>query len=605
MCGIFCAVNINSNFRSSEYNQFIKLTDIVSHRGPDSANYSAINIRDMEVNREKFNIFLGHRRLSIIDLSVAANQPMTSEFNHIIYNGEIYNFIELRDEMIKKGIKFQTNSDTEVILKLYENYGEASFSKLNGMWSFIIVDLRNQRVVISRDRFSIKPLYIFQNGSEFYFASEIKQLIPLLPKKEINEQTMSRFLETGIADAGEDTFFNRIKRFKSKFNMVIDFSNKEVKEKQYWDYSLEPEYSAEETLNQFNEILCDSINLRLRSDVPIGVLLSGGLDSSSIALIANDQISGLNTYSIISNDARFSEENFIDYFSKQTGISNHKIKFLKENVISHLDDVLYHQDEPFVSFSIIAQYMLFNELKNNSEVIVVLSGQGADEALLGYLRYYLFYFRLLVRNHKYGEILKEFMFMLYYRNMMPQFRLNYFRRYLKTNNKNFLKHKAFNEPLWDSGSMRNTQILDIDKFSIPILTRYEDRNSMAHSLEVRLPFLDHRLVNMLINLPENFKLSRGWNKFILRTNMINLPEKIRWRRDKKGFSTPDETWLKNELVDDIKASFQQSTLQKLNFIDDKRFLSYYNSYLRGNKFIHNFEISRVYVAEKWLNKYFF
>lgn len=607
MCGIFCALKLDSNFSSSDFSKFMNLTEKVAHRGPDSSGYLALNIQNQSEDTDSFNIFLGHRRLSIIDLSTSANQPMVENKSYMIYNGEIFNYLELREELIQKGIKFKTRSDSEVILKLYEYYTEDSFWKLNGMWAIIIIDLRRNKLVISRDRFSIKPLFFYRKGFEFYFASEIKQLIPLIPQKKIDEQNLVRFLNQGLSDLDETTFFSDIKRIKPKFNLAINLTTKHLTEKQYWDFSNEETGTEEEIINKFSQLLTDSIKIRLRSDVKVGVLLSGGLDSSSIALLAGTlNHSDLQTYSVISNEKKYSEENFIDEFNLATGIENHKLFFAKENVIDYLNEVLYYQDEPFVSFSIIAQYLIFKELKKQSDITVVLSGQGADEILLGYLRYFAFYIKDLQKDGKYYELLKLMLFVLFHRTFIRQFKLNIFKRYFRVKKYDkIIKIKYEPDTSWNNYSMEMRQKSDIDKYSIPILTRYEDRNSMSNSLEVRLPFLDHRLVNYMINLPANYKINKGWNKYLLRKSMVNLPHKIRWRKDKKGFITPDEKWLKRDLVDEIKCTFDKSILAEMGIIDKNEFIQYYNSYLKGDKFIHNFDISRFYITEKWLQQLYF
>lgn len=605
MCGIFCALSLDTPFNSLDYLKFKKLTDLVDHRGPDASGYLALNTYSKREDRENFNIFLGHRRLSIIDLSTDANQPMQNDSVFLIYNGEIFNYVELREELIKLGAVFKTKSDSEVILKLYEYHGEDSFSRLNGMWAFICVDMKNNRVIVSRDRFSIKPLFTFRNGNIFFFASEIKQLLELIPSTEIDDQYLINFIQTGYTDTGETTFYKNINRIKSKFNIVIDLRQKTITEKQYWSYSGGEKYTEEDVNDRFKNLLIDSINIRLRSDVPAGVLLSGGLDSSSIALLTNNlNESKIHTYSIISNEKKYSEEKFIDLFTSTTGIKNHKLSFISDNILTYLNEVLTYQDEPFVSFSIIAQYLIFKELKEKSNIKVILSGQGADEILLGYLRYYFFYLALMQKEKKFVQLSREMVFMIINRTVIKQLRLNTLGRYVNYNsqNKKFLIKKSTADSYWTDKSMRDIQIQDIDSFSIPILTRYEDRNSMAHSLEVRLPFLDHRLVDLLVNLPVGFKLKKGWNKYILRKSMTGLPPAIRWRRDKKGFITPDEKWLKGELVEDVKNIFKKSFLAEMNLIDDKKFLEYYNSYLNGNRTIHNFDISRIYIAEKWLCK---
>jgi len=615
MCGIFGAINLDGFFNNKDYKLFVHLTDLVSYRGPDASGYLAVNMREQSINdQNKFDIYLGHRRLSIIDLSDNANQPLSDGSGiWIIYNGEIFNYIELKNELQSKGYFFKTKSDTEVILNIYKKYGEKGFEKLNGMWAFAIVDLPKRKIVLSRDRFSIKPLYYTLVNSHFYFASEIKQLIPLLNTKELNKNIMFKYLEQGLINYNEETFYQHIYKLRPKHNMIIKIDSRLIREEKYWDYSNEYEVlTLNDMLEKFHDLFLDSVRIRLRSDVKIGALLSGGLDSSSISVIANKFHNGkFYTYSIISKNKRYSEERYIDILSKKSGIHNYKVPFEFEDnttFIKYIDKVIYHNDEPFNGFSTVAQYKALEALKKNTNITVVLSGQGGDETLMGYLKYFFFNLKELFNKKEFIRALSQIMLSFINRTVIWQFKLSEARRYIpfliERTSKPFLKiHDTF-EPIWNFKNLRERQILDIDKYSVPSLTHYEDRNSMAHSLEIRLPFLDYRLVNFTLNLPITLKLNKGWTKYILRKSLYELPDEIRWRKDKQGFLIPEEQWLKRNLSSLITRLFKKSILDEMEIINSNLFLQYYRDFQKGKKYIWYTDISRVLIAELWARKNF-
>lgn len=615
MCAIFGAINLEGVFNSRDFEKFESLTNLVKYRGPDASGCMVFNTRENLINdKNKFDIFLGHRRLSIIDLSENANQPLSDgDALWIIYNGEIFNYVELREELRSEGYVFRTGSDTSVILNIYKKFGEAGFEKFNGMWAFAIVDLQNKKVVLSRDRFSIKPLYYTRLGGQFYFASEIKQLLPLLKERKINKEVLFKYLEQGLIDYNEQTFFDGIYKLKPKHNLTIHLDKNEIKESKYWDYTMEEvqDVTAAEICERFRELFIDSVKIRLRSDVKVGALLSGGLDSSSIAVVANNIVgNGFDTYSIVSRNKTYSEEKYIDILSSACKISNHKVLFDFEDLdmfTRNINKVIYHQEEPFGGFSVIAQYMVLETIKRNSDIKVILSGQGGDEILMGYLKYFFFNIKRLINQGAAVEALTQILYSLIRKTVIWQFNLNAARRYIpfliKKTPKSFLKiHNAL-EPTWEAEDLINRQILDIDKYSVPALTHYEDRNSMAHSLEIRLPFLDHRLVNFVLGLPVTLKLNNGWTKYILRKSMHELPQEIRWRKDKQGFITPQEIWLKRDLSELIHNIFAKSILDEMEIIDSKAFLEYYQKFKNGNRAIWHSDIAKTMIAELWARKF--
>ncbi len=499
--------------------------------------------------------------------------------------------------------EFKTSTDTEVILHTYSEYGEQGFNRFNGMWAFAIADVPTRRVVLSRDRFSIKPLYLLRVDGCIYFASEIKQLLPLLPERCLNEETMSAFLAQGLLDHSPETFFAGIVRAPASTNIVISLDAGDVRESTYWGFHPTSAInSPQQAAEQFRELFLDSIKLRLRSDVNVGVLLSGGLDSSAIA-VGCRKINGshVDTYSIISEDGICDEHRFIDMLAK-AGLRNNKIVFRCADALQDIDRVLEHSDEPVGGFSVMAQFKLFSAIKQDTDTTVLLSGQGGDEVLLGYLKFFFFHLKSLYRQHKYSQALFQFAASVWHGTVARQFTLRSARRYIQglaPALSRAIKLEHARVPVWDCGNIASRQLADIEKYSVPALTHYEDRNSMAHSLEVRHPFLDHRLVELLVSLPPEWKIRNGWTKHVLRQALPELPDAIRWRKDKQGFLTPEQQWLKYDLRDVISTMFRNSHLAQAGFLNDREFLNYYEQFQRGAA-IDESDIARALIAERWM-----
>jgi asparagine synthase (glutamine-hydrolysing) len=614
VCGIFGAINRTGFFDALDFDRFVALTNLVAYRGPDDCGHIPLTLKSVGSHRERlFDVFLGNRRLSIIDLSSSGHMPMSDGKGcWITYNGEIFNYLELRRELEARGHIFTTGTDTEVILHVYSEYGESGFDRLNGMWAFAIVDSRARKVVLSRDRFSIKPLYLFKSNGELYFGSEIKQLLPLLPALELNAGAMTAYLAQGLLDHDVETFFRGITRVPPGTNVIISLDSGTIsgtiEERKYWRFESTGSTSAssKDLVEEFRALFFDSVRIRLRSDVKVGVLLSGGLDSSAVTTAVR-QVGGeqLQTYSIVSEHEGYDERRFIDVMC-QAGVPNRKVTFRVGDVLDCLEQVLYYSDEPVAEFSVIAQYQLFAAIKNDSDVTVLLSGQGGDETLLGYLKFFFFHVQLLLKAGKYLDAMELLAGSALHRTAVTQFRMSEARRYLQHDRRGIwqaMLRDSQRAPVWQCGDIRSRQIADICHYSVPALTHYEDRNSGAHSLEVRHPFLDHRLVNFVVNLPTELKIHGGWTKYILRAALPEMPAALRWRRDKQGFLVPEQLWLRRELVPIIRRRFRGSILAELDILNDKNFLQYYDRFLTGNA-IASSDIARVLIAEIWAGQVF-
>ncbi len=614
MCGIFGFVgNVSIHLK--------RCTDIIEHRGPDAEGFLWYHPLSKQLERnadvdwntaQNFKIAFGFRRLAIIDLVEASNQPLFSSDRKfaIIFNGEIYNYIELRKELEEASHKFETHSDTEVIIESYRKYGPECVNRFNGMWAFAILDFENNAIFCSRDRFGVKPFYYQKTANDFIFASEIKQFWPAGVKREINENVIGDFLNQSVINHTEETLFKDIFQLMPGHNLFVRFNENEITSfeiKKFWKLEVNQSLAIknfDEAKEKYLALLNESINLRFRSDVPVGACLSGGLDSSTIvSLASNSQKEGIITFSsIFEKNPKFDEKEFMDMvFDKYKSIKPYFCSTSSNQIIHEIDNLIWHQDEPFPTFSILAQWNVMKLVKENG-VIVLLDGQGGDEFLGGYRKYYAFYLKECLQN---GNFAKFFTGAYY---LLKNTEFNFFnaegiRRYLGLKlSADVLskKGKQLKESarigLESAKNLKGKFLDDIEKFSIPPLLRYEDRNSMAFSIESRVPFLDYKLASFIISQPNDYIISKGFTKYILReaTKGI-LPEKIRIRINKLGFATPQSEWMvEPEINQYFKSYFLKMNNPYLNnqaIYED--FLSYPNSELVS------FDFSRYLIFDRW------
>ncbi len=587
MCGI--SGIINKNNKSVEELLILQMTDIIAHRGPDSSGSYLYK-----------NIAFGHRRLSILDLSSSGHQPMKYLDDLVItYNGEIYNFIEIREELIQKGYIFDSNSDTEVILKAYHCWGKTCVNYFNGMWSFSILDIKQKIIFCSRDRFGVKPFYYIEKNDLFAFGSEISQLLTFLPNKILNKKVALDYLISGIEECSNETFFKDIYLLKGGHNLVFDLQTNSYEIERYYNLKLSDQKNT--SVDDYIQELKRSITLRLRSDVKVGTCLSGGIDSSTISSFASKIYQNSNEKFMAihakSSEYKTDESEFAKIVSKISNINLNFVEPSYSDFKSNILSIIKIQQEPFGSLSIIMQYFVFKKAKELG-CIVMLDGQGGDETLLGYERYYpaivkskkgIAKLKALLQSSKNSRLslLDTIKYQYYFSNYKLSLKL------LKFKN-SFYKSEILNE--YESEELRiisesynDISILqknEIESSQLPHLLKYEDRNSMANSIESRLPFLDYKLVELSLNTNNSLKIKDGWTKFILRKAAETiLPKEIVWRKAKLGFNAPEKTWTKefeNEMIKEI----QQSEILN-NFIDFKK-LYFKNLDLRTKWRIYNF-----------------
>jgi asparagine synthase (glutamine-hydrolysing) len=595
------------------------MTAAVRHRGPDDEGYVLLSEHRspavlggvdtptdgfkprfgysprglVESVTGEWQVALGHRRLSIVDLSPAGHQPMSSADGAlwIVYNGEIYNHIELRAALEAEGVRFATRSDTEVILAAYRRWGEKCLERFNGMFAFVLVDWRRRHAFAARDRFGVKPLYYWRSSSgTLAFASEIKQFT-VLPgwKAALNGQRAYDFINWGVFDHTEETLFNGVKQLRGGELMSAGLEElvKGMPVRRW--YTLTPRIINEaDPAAAYRELFEDSVRLRLRADVPVGSCLSGGLDSSSIVCVANRQLRAAGaedvqrTFSARSSDPRVDEGKFIETVVRHTGVANAQVDPPRNALFRELPALTWHQDEPFGSTSIYAQWHVFR-LAAAHGVKVMLDGQGADEQLAGYASFFSARFSSLLRQGRLADFVRETRAVGANHRLPPRDLaaraaslvlpevvrrpLRRIRRRAATLGEDWidlarLRASARNPELALGGVPTNVLEMSVSQIvhtSLPMLLHWEDRDSMAQSIEARVPFLDYRLVELTLGLPEEQKLALGVTKRVLRDAMRGiLPEEIRNRSDKIGFATAEEQWLRAGCPDAFRTAMREA-----------------------------------------------
>ncbi len=548
MCGIFGLVNKTGPVDVRQVNE---LTDIVAHRGPDG--------RGVRVNGK---VGLGHRRLAIIDRTDDGAQPMRDSLLPIwiTYNGEIYNYLELRAELKALGHVFHTASDTEVLLAAYIRWGERCLDRFNGMWSFAIHDERDNTLFCARDRFGVKPFYFANTAAVFAFGSEIRQLLPLVGHSIADDDLVRDFLVCGLTDHTNRTFFKGIEKLPPGHKMRVDVSTGRIAIERY--YSLAPRAAVtdeRDAARSLAELLDDATRLRLRSDVRVGTCLSGGLDSSSVATLAAKRYAATSNerffaITAVSEQAANNEEAYAADVVAKAELNWLRTKPSYEDFASTAEALLDVQEEPFGGPSIMMQYEVMKTARANG-VIVLLDGQGGDETLLGYHRYYAAWLRDRLDHAGIGGFLSAFraatqagvsarrLLMYLFGASSAALRAAFYRWQYA-----FLKRPDLPECLRrfarETRDAQQMQVLEITETNLPMLLRFEDKNSMRFGIETRLPFLDYRFVEFALSLPTGIKLNHGWTKWPLRAAMQEaLPASISWRKDKIGFAAPDQIWL--------------------------------------------------------------
>ena len=603
MCGIAGILNFRNN-NNGDNNTLLKqrlqsMNNALQHRGPDGEG--------IWVNEEG-SVALGHRRLSIIDLSNAGHQPMhyvskNESYNHrytITHNGEIYNYIELREELAKHGYTFQSQTDTEVIAAAYDYWKDLCVDHFDGMFAFAIWDAKEKELFAARDRFGEKPFFYYFDKNQFLFASEMKALWAAGIDRIPNQEMLFNFITIGYTDNPNqpgETFFENIHKLPTATCLKYSLSKNELTLEKYWDIDPEKQdkhISETDALEKFNHLLTTSVKRRLRSDVAIGTSLSGGLDSSSLVAIASSFTnSPLTAFTASFPQFEKDESTYAKQVAEQFKLHHFSTSITGDDLVNDWEKLCYHQEAPFGSASIYAQYKVY-ELTKQQGIKVLLDGQGADETLAGYHKYYKWYWQELFRNRKLSRskeikaakelgITEKFDFKNIIASYFPDFATIVLEnRYLL----NAIKHEDLTKEFVQQQSkeayyalperftLNNALHFNTCVHGLEELLKYADRNAMAHGREVRLPFLSHELVEFVFSLPAHFKIRNGWTKWILRETMkSSLPESIVWRKDKVGFEPPQKKWMENKSVEEIilqaKTKLVQEKVLKAEVLNKK------------------------------------
>ena len=585
MCGIWVSLGFPADPARIE---------IISHRGPDGSGWRVFD-------SVAGPLALGHRRLSIIDLSDAAQQPMAYAGDRywIVYNGELYNYVELRDELSQAGHRFRTSSDTEVLLAALVQWREAALDRLVGMFAFVVWDAVAQSIFAARDPFGIKPLYVFATPQGLAFASEIKQFIGVSGfSARLNIARAYDFLSSGIMEHTDGTLFEGVRQLRGGECVRLDLQRWRPGEDlpvRRWYRIPEPgtlDIGEREAGERFRALLTGSVRLHLRSDVPVGSCLSGGLDSSSIVCLMARELetagngAKVNSVSACYDVKSVDERPFMEAAVECTQSIPHWCYPQFEDAFALAERITWHQDEPYGSTSIFAQWCVF-EAARRAGLKVMLDGQGADEQLAGYHGCFSYHFASLIKQRRFATLVRAMLqrqawhgvsFAEQARTFLLPLLPTRFGWWLRRERQMFVEHnwlesEALRPHLGRSPletareSIGRPAITGIGELcvvlthasNLAMLLHWEDRNSMAHGVEARVPFLDHRLVEFAIGLGDRHKIVGGDTKRVLRRAMNGiLPEKIRNRRDKLGFTTPEETWFRGPLREAVLSGIEHT-----------------------------------------------
>lgn len=577
MCGFAGWICFNENhfINNDPVKNLSIILNSIKHRGPDGEGKYFWGYDNLKFNPETFKtksftydcrIAFGHRRLSIIDLSDAGFQPIADENEEffIIFNGELYNYIELREKLENK-FNFRTKSDTEVLLAAYMNWGDKMFDKLDGIFSFIILDKKNKKIFGARDHLGVKPFYYYFENGLFLFGSEPKVISSILPERlNLNWQTSSEFLLAGLSDHSEDTFFKEIKQIPVSSFFEISLPNRDFKIKSYWR-NPELNYSGNEEyfIDNYNKVVSTVIERQLRSDVKVGSSLSGGIDSGTIVKTINtllsDKASEYNTLTFSFPGFEDDESEIAKKLSQNLGMNWIKVEPSLSSIKEDLNKMTLNMEEPFSSLSMFAQYKVMESAKENN-IKVMLDGQGGDEIYLGYPRLaqrgYIEHLKRLniFRFIKEWQLLKKNLSISMSRSLLGNIYFNSKKTAIWKANKDFSQYvnqdylsnyrKDLIDDVFAPKSLIEKQIDELKYYCLPRLLKYADRNSMVFGVELRVPHISQLMMSYYLSIPINLRIKNGWTKYIVRKSMNGkLPDEIIWSNVKRGFDIPQSFWI--------------------------------------------------------------
>ena len=641
MCGITGYIT-NKKDRSISKNIIYSMTKILSHRGPDDAgcvlidphkkSYSTFCNPDEIISFSTAKVGLGHRRLSIIDLSKNGHQPMSDKGGKVwlVFNGEIYNYIEIKAQLEQKGYSFKSKTDTEVILKSYIEWGTQCFNKFNGMWAIAIYDLQKKNIILSRDRFGKKPLYYYLKNSEFIFASEIKSIFqhPMV-EKEPDYEKIYRYLSTNYRyiDGDDNSFFKNIFQVPKSSYITID-ENFRIEKQNYWYLTTTKvnNSSYKDLIDQYKNLLINSIRIRLRSDVSVGCFLSGGMDSTSITCIAYHILNQpITTFSGITGNIKgvYDESPYINSVIKHVNADYYYIRPDPKNIFDIVMEMLSFHDEPICTITWYSMYLIVKEI-GTKNIPVMLNGHGCDECMAGYWDYYHYHFYDMFRMRDLNSLSEEKKYW-YDNHKRDKNELKQYEDYIKKILNNDISEMSrfpdysscFIEDIQNKykGNVKYdipeyTSLLTRRMFSdlfyetVPPVLRAEDRNTMSCSIESRSPFLDYRLVELCYSLPNKYKIRDGIGKWLLREAMKGiLPENVRLRKDKSGFIAPAGEWFRTVNKKQIYDLIRSDTFSKRGIFNVPQVKFFFEEHVNQKK-DHYMFIWQLINLELWFRFFF-
>ncbi len=644
MCGIAGAYHLKRG--SLDPVCMLEAAHVIRHRGPDGEGYLLLNtasgehslrngpdtpaniIHPLVTDPVEFapDLIFAHRRLAIIDVSPGGHEPMTVEDGTlwITFNGEIYNYLELRDELKAKGYQFHTESDVEVLLQAYREWDIHCLDRFVGMFAFALWDQRKQRLWCVRDRFGIKPFYYANTGTTFAFSSEIKALKPLVPEACRPDMTQFFwFLSVGGNYNAPYTFFEGVRELPGGHYLLIEGGVAQTPV-QWWDVDLERArntYNYNDPEGEFLRLMRDAVRLRLRSDVPVGTCLSGGLDSSTIVALATEQLNGgrINSFSSLYPVKGLDETRYVDIVAQRYHTIEHRITPEPTDFLKLNERITWHQDMPTSGPSVFSQHFVMKLAHGN--VTVLLDGQGSDELFAGYLTYVVFQLNQLRRQNPTRWVGEQIRFMLEsWQRFHPAFtpRELAYRVYQKARDGGRGAPSPITPDVERIGQQRQAEKMQVQlagaeplnnflyqtvmRDSIPALLHYEDRNSMAYSIEARVPFLDHRLVEFALGVPADLKVRGPETKWFMRKALQGvLPDEVVNRKDKLGYPTPFANWLRGSLRQEVESYLFDQVLKRewYNAAQVKQIWQEHVSGVRN----YNALIYRMIAAEQWYQRF--
>ncbi|WP_452226937.1 asparagine synthase (glutamine-hydrolyzing) [Lacinutrix cladophorae] len=606
MCGIY-----GSTIKYTPSQVKEKLAS-AAFRGPDATHFT--------FNGKDKNIIFGHNRLSIIDLDPRSNQPLTYKHIHIVFNGEIYNFLEIKKQLQTQGYIFNTTSDTEVLCAAYLEYGEAFINKLNGMFAFVIYDEKQQRLFGARDRMGQKPFYYYLGENGFEFASQISSIQLHNSNLSISSKAISSYLTWGnIPDP--NSIFNEVHKLEAGYSFILDLTNNSFKKSQYWDISKNNNSlftgSYEDAKQELSYLIKDASTIRLFADVPVGVFLSGGIDSSAIAALASKSTnSKIKTFSVKFNEKGFDESKYAQQVADHLNTEHHVIDCNYSEGLDLIENFCQFYDEPFADASAIPSMLLAKHTRKH--VTVALSGDGGDESFIGYTRYK--WMKQVQALYAVPSGLRKFSSNLI--GSLPYYKLKMIAQGLQYDSLNdlYLGISSGIDNSWLQNTNNYTNVSEVkylketDKNLLERISDFDlktylnwdintkvDRATMAYSLEARAPLLDYRIVEFARSLPTDFKYQKNNQKRILKDVLYEHVPKEIFNRPKAGFTMPFSNWFKNDLKDFVLDTLTEDTLKQIPNINVKEVQLRIKQHMDGTWNRYPL-IWKLLVLKQWLDK---